>query len=213
MKNLIIIGAGGAGLEALLVARRMGGWKIEGFADDALSLTGTSVEGVPVLGTLEDVVSNNGGAGVHFYCSLGNNRTRKAKAELFESRGFLPATLIDPSAVVAESAGIGEGAYIGAQVFVGPQAVVKRYVIVNVSASVGHHSVTEDYAQICPGARISGYVKLGEGALVGSNAVVVPGVAIGDWSVLGAASFASRDIAARLSAIGVPARVIAPAPN
>ena len=44
---------------------------------------------------------------------------------------------------------------------------------------------------------------------MGSNAVVGPGVTLGLESVLGAASFAARDIPDRVTAMGVPARVVA----
>lgn len=213
MKKLIIIGAGGAGHEVLFVARRMGGWEIVAFADDALHLIGTNIDGIPVFGSIEKVAESHYQPGVFFHCSIGNNSVRQKKVEHFESKGFLPATLIDPSAIVADHASIGAGSYIGAYVFVGPHAEVKRHVIANVGASIGHHTVTENYAQVCPGARLTGFGRLGEGALIGSNAVVVPGISVGDWAVLGAVSFASRDIPARVSAIGVPARVVAPAPH
>jgi sugar O-acyltransferase (sialic acid O-acetyltransferase NeuD family) len=210
LKKLIIVGAGGAGLEALFVAERTGEWEVEGFADDAPHLAGMSVMGRPVLGSLEQVCHKYRDAGMYFHGALGRNSLRKSKVEMFERAGWLAATLIDASAVVAGSARVGEGSYIGPQAFVGPQAVVQRHVLVNVGASVGHHSVVQDFAQLCPGARVSGNVRLEEGVFIGSNGVVIPGVTVGAWSVVGASSLALKNLESNATVVGVPARMVAP---
>jgi acetyltransferase EpsM len=212
VKKLIIIGAGGAGIESLFVARRMGGiWDFIGFGDDSQALEGCLVEGLPVVGSVSGVLSRFGGQDMSFHCAVGSNQARKRIAEAFEAEGFSPATLVDPTAVIGGSAAVGAGCYVGPQSYVGPQAVVGRHVIVNVGASVGHNNVIGDFSQVCPGARLTGGTVLGEGVFVGSNAVTVPGSKIGAWSTLGAASLLVRDLPERVMAIGVPAQVRAPA--
>lgn len=208
-RKLIIVGAGGAGLEALFVARRMKGWEILGFADDAPALAGKAVGGAPVLGTLAGVASDYAEKEMHVHFALGKNALRMRAVALFEGYRFRPATLIDPSAVVADSSIVGEGDYVAPNVFVGPQARLGRHVLVNVGASIGHHSHLDEFVQICPGACVSGNARLGAGAFIGSNAVVAPGVRVGAWALVGAASLAARDVPDHFSAIGVPARALA----
>jgi sugar O-acyltransferase (sialic acid O-acetyltransferase NeuD family) len=208
-KKLILVGAGGAGLEALLVARRMGGWEVYGFADDAPELSGKAIDGVPLLGPVASVAAELSGLGCHVHLAVGRNALRRTWAALFEERGFSSATLVDPTAVVAASALVGTGSYLAPHAFVGPEAMIGRHVLVNVGASIGHHSAIEDFAQICPGGCLSGHARLGPGAFVGSNGVVAPGVRVGAWAVVGAASLAARDVPERFSAIGVPARMLA----
>jgi sugar O-acyltransferase (sialic acid O-acetyltransferase NeuD family) len=216
-RKLVIVGAGGAGLEALLVARRMGTWAAHGFADDAPELAGRDIDGVAVLGAVDRVASELSHQGFYAHLAVGRNTVRRKWAALFESRGFLPATLIDPSAVLAASASIGEGSYLAPHVFVGPEAKVGRHVLVNVGASIGHHSVVEDFGQVCPGGCVSGNARLEKGAFIGSNGVVAPGVRIGAWAAVGAASLAARDVPDHFSAVGVPARLLrvpaSPEPN
>ncbi len=211
MKSLIIIGAGGAGLEALLVARRMGvsAYRVIGFADDNPSLFGQRLEGVPVLGGIEVVLAAWLGKDVSLHCGIGKNTVRKKLTSDFSVRGFSAATLIDPSSVIADSAQIGVGSYVGAHVFVGPQVRIGQGVLINVNASIGHHSVLGDFAQVCPGGRLSGNSTFKEGSFMGSNGVTMSGVALGEWSILGANSLALKDVPARATAVGVPARVIA----
>jgi sugar O-acyltransferase (sialic acid O-acetyltransferase NeuD family) len=210
--KILIIGAGGAGTDALCVAQRMlaAGTAtfagVHGFADDNPALAGTAFDGIPVLGTVAQVVAAFGGGDRLFHCAVGGNQPRQKLALLLEAQGWQAVSLIDPSAIVAASARIGAGTFVGALSFVAPQACVGRHVIVNINASIGHHSQCGDFVQICPGARISGYASLGEGVLVGSNGVVAPGVTVGEWATVGAASLAVRDVAARTLAVGVPAR-------
>lgn len=209
LSKLIIAGAGGAGLEALLVARRMGVWDILGFADDAPALAGKSAGGVAVLGTLHRVASDYAEKETQVHLAFGQNALRMQWAAFFKGRGFRPATLVDPSAVFADSSTVGEGSYLAPHVFVGPQARIGRHVLVNVGASIGHHSHLEDFVQVCPGGCVSGNVRLGPGSFVGSNGVVAPNVRVGAWAVVGAASLAARDVPEHYSAIGVPARALA----
>lgn len=214
IRKLLLIGAGGAGLEALMVARRSLDWQWEilGFADDAVDTHGLSVGGLPVLGAVELTLNQYQGRGIWFHCAIGSNKSRKKVAALAEAAGFMPASLVDPSAVISTSARIGAGSYVAPSVFIGPDAQVGRHVLINVSASVGHHAVVDDFGQLCPGARVSGKVRFGVGAFVGSNGVVGPGLNIGEWATVAAASFAARDVPARATALGVPAKILAVPP-
>ncbi len=207
-KKLILVGAGGAGLEALLVARRMGNWTPVGFADDAPALAGAIVDGLPVLGTVASVVTDPALRDCHVHFAVGGNALRERWSRLFGGAGFEPATLVDPSSVIAPSASVGAGSYVAPHAFVGPEARVGRHVLVNVGASIGHHSEMGDFGQVCPGGRVSGNARLGVGAFVGSNGVVAPGIQVGEWATVGAASLAARDVPPRFSAIGVPARMV-----
>ena len=51
-------------------------------------------------------------------------------------------------------------------------------------------------------------VRIGRGAWLGQNVVVMPGVTIGAGAVIGANSVVTRDVPARTVAVGAPARVI-----
>jgi acetyltransferase-like isoleucine patch superfamily enzyme len=80
-----------------------------------------------------------------------------------------------------------------------------------------HVVIIEDFVQIgshCAIYSIStiddkkGRVKLNKNCKIGSHSVVMPGVTIGENSIVGAFSFVNRDIPDNVIAIGVPAKVI-----
>ena len=55
---------------------------------------------------------------------------------------------------------------------------------------------------------IMGGIEIGDGALIGSNATVLPGVTIGDYAVVAAGAVVTRDVPAMTVVGGVPARVL-----
>jgi acetyltransferase-like isoleucine patch superfamily enzyme len=61
---------------------------------------------------------------------------------------------------------------------------------------------------IHPGASGEGIVRLGDSVYVGVNAVILPGVTIGNNSVIGAGAVVTRDIPPNVVAVGNPARVV-----
>jgi acetyltransferase-like isoleucine patch superfamily enzyme len=61
---------------------------------------------------------------------------------------------------------------------------------------------------VAPGVRLGGDVEVGEGALIGIGAVVLPGKKIGAWAVVGAGAVVTKDVAPNATVVGVPARPI-----
>lgn len=211
IKQLVVICAGGLSQEVLWAAsninERCRKYTFLGFVDDAPERQHGQFCGLPLLGTVENAASAIG-TQVWFVCAVGDNATRAKLVERAEKVGWRPETIIDPSVMVAPTAVVGAGSYVAAMCVVSPACQIGRHVIVNHGSSIGHDSKVEDFAQICPGGRVSGYCSLGEGAFVGSNGVVAPAVRIGSWSRVGAGSFAMRNVPENATVVGVPARVV-----
>lgn len=77
--------------------------------------------------------------------------------------------------------------------------------------------VIENYVQIASHCSIysistidnkEGQVKLKKNCKIGSHSVIMPGVTIGENSIIGAFSFVNCDIPDNVVAVGVPAKVI-----
>ena len=79
---------------------------------------------------------------------------------------------------------------------------------------VGNHRFDDPTrAVIDQGHTPSRAVVLKRGCWVGANAIVLPGVTIGENAVVGAGSVVTKDIASSVVAAGNPARVIRPIAN
>lgn len=216
LQKLIVMGAGGLGSEVVWAAENRNAlsptFDILGFCDDDLAKKGTEFFGYRVLGNPEEVdlmYPEKPG----FLCAIGNNRRRTAVVERMLALSWTPVAVVDPSAIVARGVSIGAGTYVAAGSSLSPNARIGSHVILNLNCMVTHDNVVEDYAQVCPGASLSGFSIVKTGAVVGSNAVVAPGVSIGQWSTLGANSFAVESIPDGVTAIGTPARAMFRSPN
>lgn len=51
-------------------------------------------------------------------------------------------------------------------------------------------------------------VKIGNGVWIGSGAVILPGVTIGDYAVIGAGSIVTKDVPGMVIAYGNPCKVV-----
>ena len=85
--------------------------------------------------------------------------------------------------------------YIGDHTMIGPNVTI---------ATAGH--------PICPALREKAYqynapVRIGKNCWLGAGVIVLPGVCIGDNSVIGAGSVVTRDIPPNTVAFGNPCRV------
>lgn len=185
-----------------------GEWNLLGFVDPTDSGKKEHY-GRPVLGGYEAVDSKHGQ--VFFACGIGTAAIRSKECRHAEAMGWQPAALVHPSVIRARFVSIGDGSAIGAGTVIAPYARIGRHCAVNVQCTIGHDSLVGDFSVISPGARILGRVILENGAFIGANASVHPGLRMGSGATLGANSFLLSDLAPDQSAAGVPARSFTPA--
>jgi sugar O-acyltransferase (sialic acid O-acetyltransferase NeuD family) len=206
MKRLIMIGAGGFAAEVLWVANEMKKWDCVGFADDDIAKQGGTVEGLPIIGTIDRAVEDLSSGPVWFHCAIGDNARRKAAFKKAMDRHWIPATLVHPSVIIAPGVQIGAGTYIAAACVLSTGVRTGEAVLLNMNVSVGHDSVLEDFSQASPGSRINGHCTLGELSFLGSNASLLPGIKVGAKAKVASNSFAINNIPEGTSVIGIPAK-------
>lgn len=216
--ELVIIGAGGFGAIAASVADEINAiaiahdrpapWDVIGYADRDPAKRGTRHAGHPVHGTLDDLIRDFYGRELWFFCAVGENSARAKIVRTAEGSGWKPATLMHPTAIVASNVEIGAGSYIGPVSVTSVNTRIGAHVIVDMHVSIGHDAVLSDFCSVYPGARISGCCRLGECAMVGSNATLLPGAVVGDRAVVGAGSLASGFVEPDTTVLGVPARIL-----
>ena len=61
---------------------------------------------------------------------------------------------------------------------------------------------------ICPIRREGGGVRIGNKVWIATNAIILPGVTVGDGAIVAAGSVVTRDVPEKCMVAGVPARVI-----
>ena len=215
MENLIIIGASGFGREVMWLIERINAitpkWNLLGFLDDNKEIQGNMINGVKVIGTTAD--SSNFDA--YYICAIGASKIREKVIQRI--LGINPsvkfATLIDPSVEMSGFSSIGEGSIICAHTILTVNVEIGRHVIINLDCTIGHDAILHDFSTLYPSVNISGNVEVGYGVELGTGTHVIQGKTIGEKNIIGAGSVVIRDITTEGTYVGVPTRIVRPAPK
>ena len=212
MKNIVIVCAGAFGREVLAiiedinrVAKEKGAappYNLIGFIDDnPHALDGSGIT-VPVLGPISDWQP----IGDEVYAIGAAFAATKIKlTKMLRERGCRFESLIAPWSVVSPDVKMGEGCFITAY-RICPGVTLGDFVNVNGS-------------MLCPGAVIGSYstttgftvvdnAVIGERVFVGSHAVILPGVTVGDDAQVSVGSIVTEDVRPGVTVFGVPAAEI-----
>jgi len=208
LNTIVIIGAGGFGRECLQLLRELAASgapcpQVLGFVDAGRK--GQKIHGLPVLGddawALETLSRDTG-----FVIATGRPALRRQLAHLYEAAGFSPYTLIHPSVQLAPSVQLGRGCILCAGCRLTVDIHLGSYNLLNLNCTVGHDVHTGDFVSLYPAVNLSGGARIGARSELGTAAVVLPGVSLGENCVLGAGAVATKDLPGNATYVGVPAR-------
>jgi sugar O-acyltransferase (sialic acid O-acetyltransferase NeuD family) len=206
---VVIYGAGGHARVIIELMDRAGISPIAGILDDNPELAGTKIDGIPVVGALDRLAAIIKVHHVHrAVIAVGNNAARKKLADHARSLGLRLPVLIHPQACVSPTAKLGDGTVVMAGAVVCAHVTMGELGIINTRASIDHDCSIGDWVHIAPGVTLAGSVTVGNGALIGVGASVIPGLCIGEDSVVGAGSVVIRDVPSNTTVVGNPARII-----
>jgi sugar O-acyltransferase (sialic acid O-acetyltransferase NeuD family) len=209
VKRVVIIGAGGHAREVhdIFAASRRNGVDVDvvGFIDEAS--TRTSMCGLPILGGFEWFKGVDRSE-IGVICAVGTPKLNNALVQKAQSLNLQFVTAVSPLACISPAAKMGHGAIVFPHVFVSCDVIVGNYSTLNVGSTLSHDVRVGDYCCVSPGAHLAGNVALAEGCFVGMGANIIQGVSIGGWSVVGAGAVVLDDVPPKVTAAGVPARVV-----
>jgi acetyltransferase EpsM len=158
-----------------------------------------------IVGTLKDVAMHAGREDAKLVLGVGLPGSKARIVRHLSPLGLPWARVIHPCAVVGPQVTIGDGSYVGAGAVLTVDACVGRFVTLNIHSGVTHGDVLEDFVTLHPDAHLSGNVRLHEGVEVGTGAVVIPGMSIGAWAIVGAGAAVVNSLSGNRTYVGVPA--------
>jgi len=196
--KIAILGAGG---HAKVVASTAiaAGYDVVGFYADDPPKMGTLILGIPVneLKDLDPAECPNA------IIAIGQNNVRE---KLSQELDFNWISMVHPYSWVHPDVPIGEGTVICAGSIVQPGAKIGSHVIINTKSSVDHDTTVGNYSHISV-AHLAGGGSVDEGVFMALHSVVLPNIHVGAWAIVGAGSVVTKNVEARTTVVGIPARV------
>lgn len=199
---IVILGAGGMGRESAQWARDAFPRRVLlGFLDDSMEMDALTA-GIAVIGATDWLETQS----AEVVVAIGSPQLRKDAVRRVRGYGASLLTVVHPSSYRGPGVHVGEGSIIGPNVTLARDVTMGIATIVNYGAQIGHDCRLGDYTFIGPGVNLAGGVSIAEGVDVGIGATAIQNVTVGPWTRLGAGAVVVSDIAARVTAVGVPAR-------
>ena len=207
-KTLLIIGAGGDGMNLAEVIEELGEYSLIGFLDDDIRKLGKPVSGYPVVGSIEDAINYPTS---DFVLLIGNSKKLYDKVKVRNRLAAMGITddrfpaIINPHAYVSKHSQIGNGTIILPNVSVMANVKIGNFAFIASMVNIAHEVKIGDYAFLAPTVAIAGFSDIGEGAYLGMNASVMEGAVIGEWATVGMGSVVLADVPAYNVVVGNPA--------
>lgn len=196
MGRLVIYGSGGFGREVVTAARNSGREIVFLSDTPAEVFVGIRTIGLADLGDDDQVVVA--------VSEVGTRRLLAARCSNF-------GRVIAPTAVIGHEVEIGEGAIFSDFTMVTASARIGRHFQCNIYSYVAHDCVIGDFVTFAPKVCCNGNVHIGDGAYIGTGAVIrqgVPGrpLRIGAGAIVGMGAVVTRDVPPRATVVGNPAK-------
>jgi sugar O-acyltransferase (sialic acid O-acetyltransferase NeuD family) len=147
---------------------------------------------------------------LHFLVAIGGDKG-KERVEIqsyLEGRRLRPLTALHRTAFVAGDTVVGPGSQILAQAAVCSAAQIGRACIINTAATVDHECRLGDGVHVAPGAHLAGCVRVENYAMIGTGAIILPRLTIGESAIVGAGAVVVKSVMPNTVVAGNPARVL-----
>lgn len=207
MKDLLIVGGGGMARKIIAKVKKINAkeptWNILGMLDDNPDSMAGVLCDYSVVGSIKDYEPQ---ATDHFVMGVSDPNLKEKLAGIMKAKGVRFETLIGPEADIGDHVTFGEGCIIFTPHVIDSGAVFGDFVTVmgstvSFDASIGDYSTLTGFANTTT-------ATLGKRVYVGSHAVILEGLTVGDDAHIGAGSIVARDVPASVKVFGVPARII-----
>ena len=211
MNDVVIVGIGGMALEMLDLIDACNQaehiYRPLGFVvDPQYGTPGDVIQDLPILGGFDWLEQN--ASVVSVVCAIGESHRRYRVVNRLLGMSCRFTSLVHPwtRQWLQHAVSYGDGVILNGNITSG-RIRIGSYVYFNALAVVGHDCTLMDFTTLAPGVHIDGYVTIETGSSIGTGAVVLPKVRVGEWSTIGAGSVISKDVEPNTTVLSAHQRV------
>jgi sugar O-acyltransferase (sialic acid O-acetyltransferase NeuD family) len=208
VSELVLISATGLAREVLAMVRSSGQYDVVGLLDDDKEMAGVTVDGSPVLGTIDDAPRYTH---AFMLVCLGSGKSREAVVERLTAMGLHEtryATAIDPSVQWPEGCRVGRGSILLRNVTLTASVTLGSHVVAMPSVTFTHDDDVADFATFAAGVSLGGGVRIGRAAYLGMNSSVRERTSVGAYATVGMGAAVLSNVPDGETWVGVPAHEI-----
>jgi sugar O-acyltransferase (sialic acid O-acetyltransferase NeuD family) len=208
VSELVLIAASGLAREVLTMVRASGQYDVVGLLDDDKEMAGVTVDGAPVLGTIDDAPKFT--HALVLVC-LASGKSREAVVERLAALGLRDAryaTAIDPTVECPEGCRIGRGSILLKNVTLTASVTLGAHVVAMPSVTFTHDDDVADFATFAAGVSLGGGVRIGRAAYLGLNCSVRERTSVGSYATVGMGAAVLSNVPDGETWVGVPAHPI-----
>ncbi len=209
-KNIYVLGVG-HNTPVFIDLALACGYHVVGLYHYEAGRTGEIDHGFEILGTFEDLWSQQTLSDRNFLLSMGDITIRKELTRKIISKGGKLPTLVHPAAVISNFATISDnGVLISPFTYVQADSVIEEGTILLSHVNISHNTTIGKYCFLAGGATIGAYTRVEEEVFVGQGALSISHKVsrIGHNAYVGARSLLTKDVEADTTVAGSPARII-----
>ena len=205
--RLYIFGAGGQGREVAWLAKEIWPEDLEIiFLVDHESHLRPPVNGIPVRLSESESMDRDS----KYVIAIGDSELRRRIAGMFHERDARAAILVHPRVEMSHLVDVDDGAVICAGNVITTNVKIGQHAHVNVSCTISHDVIIEEFSTLSPGVRVAGHVHIGRNVFVGTGANIINGteeapLIIGDGAIIAAGACVIRSVEPGALMAGVPA--------
>ena len=204
---MIIAGAGGHAKEVMGILAELQQVEDVFFFDDIAAVA------LPKVWERYEVIQNSDNLkkiilkDERFIIGVGRPAMRKLLYEKFSSLGGKVFSIISPFAQIGKfHVELEEGLNIMTNAVITQDVKIGKGTLVHINATIHHDCRIGQFCELSPGCHLLGRVVIEDLVSVGSGAVILPGITIGNGAFIGAGAVVTKDVPPGTTVIGIPAR-------
>jgi sugar O-acyltransferase (sialic acid O-acetyltransferase NeuD family) len=185
-------------------------YEVLGYLDDREAMQGRTLHDLPVLGRFADargLVERHPAARLTTW--IGGVDSYHRRPQVIDAVG-LPLeryqTLVHPTAYVSPRARVGRGVLIYQHCTINNSAVIEDHAVILPQSVLSHDCVLREYAVVTSSVTVGSSAHIGRCSYLGTRCCMLPGVRIGEGSLVGIGSVVLRDVDPYTVVVGTPAR-------